>query len=746
MVFPKLNTKASNTLKINDFSGGINLRDGLTEILDNQSTDVTNMYWKDGIMKTRPASDFKYQIPHDGFKPTFDGEYERKGIKTENATTVMSGKLYRMVSRHDGYYKSLDERVSHLSFAWVNGSSKKILPSITSETGTQFDNYFVVQHKQKIFCFCKVGSSEAKIYKLNMNVWNEITSDVYSSNSVTDYIYNPIVVTHAKPTGNVFDTSDTLKEYGAVMFEGYNLMSDYYRMIYSTVNKELLSKYPETGHPMEYGLLQRTLGENYKGKKVSVKITRKDGLSFTHSVTIENKIEGGKTAYNIEQTNRGDNIYLCVFDSNVIFLNSPTVSPGGVLTPATVKEEDYVEDNMEITAPYVRTVREIEKVFDMTQSQWFGGDALGISGGTRLFLCGNTNDDDKSLVLWSGLDNPLYFPENCYAYVGNSNQAVTGFGRQNDTLVIFKERETYYTQYMQNTNITAEDLINQNVVDYAASSVYFPMVQLHPNIGCDLPDTIQLCRNRLVWASTTGKVYTLMSQNQYSERNIYEISEMIENKLIKESLLSSCACDWNGYYLLFAGNSVYAMDYNSYGYAYASSYNKTEDANVKIPWWYWTLNNNVSSAFTVDNDVVLCALNGTGIPENISQYFYLFDEEKTHDSGKDSEYEILSSFTSKLFEFGEPNRRKSIDCINISFGNNDGQAITVQAISDDGIDETSFILDSGETDNRLSGYITSKAIYPMLPQICRLAVTIKCTGHLAVDGMSIKYRVTGGIR
>ena len=732
MVFPKLNTKASNTLKINDFSGGINLRDGLTEILDNQSTDVTNMYWKDGIMKTRPASDFKYEIPHDGFKPTSAGQNFTE-TKVENATIIMAGELYRMVSRHDYYLKSMDghewhSEVSHLSFAWVNGIEYEALPTITSETGTTFENYFVVQHKKDIFCFCKTSDNEGVIYKLGTDTWAKVNEDE---------MYAPIIMTHAKPQDSFRPSVETVIADGGTLVEGYNLLSGTYRMIYSTVNKRLLGTWGQDppAHLMRgYRFMNNMSDPKLAGKTVIVKITNSNGKVYEHKVTLNGELV-------IEQENRGDGIYLKVVSTIFEFLKSPT---GGDI--AVVTEEDYVEDNMEVIAPYLITEKETQKVFDMTQSEWFGGDALGISGGTRLFLCGNKNDDEKSLVLWSGLDDPLYFPENCYAYVGNSNQAVTGFGRQNDTLVIFKERETYYTQYMQNTNITAEDLINQNVVDYAASSVYFPMVQLHPNIGCDLPDTIQLCRNRLVWASTTGKVYTLMAQNQYSERNIYELSGMIENKLIKESLLNSCACDWNGYYLLFAGNSVYAMDYESYGYVYASSYNKTEDANIKIPWWYWTLNNNVSSAFTVDNDVVLCTLNGVGVPENISQYFYLFDEEKTHDSGKDSEYEILSSFTSKLFDFNEPNRRKNIDCINISFGNNDGEPITVVVTSDSGEDEQTISLDSGEDDNRLSGYITSKAIYPILPQICRLAVTIKCSGHLAVDGMSIKYRVTGGIR
>ena len=34
---------------------------------------------------------------------------------------------------------------------------------------------------------------------------------------------------------------------------------------------------------------------------------------------------------------------------------------------------------------------------------WFGGDAAGISGGSRVFLGANTDEKEKSLVIWLSL-------------------------------------------------------------------------------------------------------------------------------------------------------------------------------------------------------------------------------------------------------------------------------------------------------------------------------------------------------
>lgn len=736
MVFPKLNPKSSSTLKINDFSGGINLRDGLSEILDDQSTDCVNMYWRDGIMKTRPAKFLSYNIPFDDFQPV-DAGRQLTDQKLENATAIFGGEIYRLVSRHDSYFNRptsdmpRNSEVSHISFYWAGKENYYNLPSITSDADTTFSNYFAVQHKKDLFCFVETNDGGI-IYKLyddgSVLKWNKLDSED---------MYVPLVITHCQPNNsNLVADLNVLRSDGGVMVEGYNILSPYYKMVYSTVRRTNLYQKSTSdttkGNIMRYQLLFRNSGQ-FAGKKVTAQITDKLGNVYTHTVTLNGTPNAN------EEKSPGDNLYMRVSAGCIFFSDSQNGDA------VFIDESKYVEDNLVITAPYENSQSDLKKVFGMTRSVWFGGDALGLSGGTRLFLCGNTQNEEKSLVMWSGLDNPLHFSKNCYAYVGNSNQAVTGFGRQNETLVIFKERETYYTQYMQNTSISAEDLINQSVVDYSASSVYFPMIQLNSEIGCDLPDTVTLCRNRLVWTCGSGKVYTLISQNQYSEMNIYEISGMIENKLAKQNLVNSKACEWKGYYLLFAENSVYAMDYNSYGYVYAASYGKNEDANIKIPWWYWD-NIEADNVFSTDGSVVICALKEAEVPFDLRQCFYLLDEEKTQDTDLNGEYQIQSSFTSKLFDLGEPNRRKNIDFINISFGNNGGHPITVQTITDSGTDEQTVYLESPENEKRLAGYITSRAIYPVIPQVCRAAVKIKCSGPLAVDNMTIKFRLTGGIR
>lgn len=728
MRFPAINKQPLRSVTVPKLSGGTNLRDAVTMVEDNQLTDSKNMWFKGNILKTRPGLKTNCLLEFDGFNPGLGGREEEQ-IKAENATYVKDGRLYRLVSRHTAFRYSndgndLNDQISHIQFFWVSDTEdEKIeLPAITGPEKTCFTNYFVAQHKKDIFCFCKTSDNEGVIYKLGTDTWAEVEEkDIHKP-----LIYSHCVVTSKSDGG-----------FKGTQIEGLNILGNVYRMIYSTVNKSLLDNSDENStHFMTYTVPfsgEKNAIDNVE-RVLKVKITQPDGYVVTHTV----KREGAEW---VEDGYKSDNLQLTLgqIGGGNLLINFMS-KDGGI---ATVKASDYIEDNMEIIAPYYLEPEIPNKVFSMTQSEWFGGDALGISGGTRLFLCGNTNDEEKSLVLWSGLDNPLYFPENCCAYVGNSNQAVTGFGRQNDTLVIFKERETYYTQYMRNSDITAQNLIDQSVVDYAASSVYFPMIQLHPNIGCDLPDTVQLCRNRLVWACSDGNVYTLMSEDQYSERNIYCISDMIKRKL-KNETGKAYSADWNGHYMLFYGSHIYVMNYESYGYVYASSYNKTSDAQLMIPWWYWELPES-----SVPQTVFVCA----GAPLLVfsssaagTLTVSVFDE-RTFTDNTGEKKEIPSMFVTKIFDFGAPHYFKNVTLINAAFGNNGARPISTFFVTEQGEEEseTLMLTESGE-DEYSPDFVHNRQLRPSLGPINRIGFKAECTGYMSLDSISLYYRLLGGAR
>lgn len=705
MRLPIKNKQPSHILSLPDLAGGLNMRDGLSEVLDNQLTDCENMWWHEGVLKTRPGLyQNKTQIKLD--KENGIPLYKIRCHNCYNTVTGIKGQLCSIAQGEK------------IIFFWNYGNTISQIQPLKEFA----QNYFVCQYSNKLYCF----TTNRKIYSYNIALndleeWKEVTESE---------MYIPTVMMQCKKHKSADISSEQIS---GVMLEGYNVLSNYYKMSYNSYNPDIVTE-DNQKHPMQYHVLKNITG--YNGYVFKVEFNY-NGKVYTHQVTISGGV--GK-----ETTCLEDGLRIEVWKNRVTFFDkNNTIATISNKQDANATITSTGEDDIVITAPYIWSLKEKEKIFNMTQCEWFGGSA-GLAGGTRLFLCGNSKANNADLVIWSGLNNPLYFPENSYFYVGNETGAVTGFGKQSDKLIIFKENETWFTQYVQNTSITAADLVNQNVIDFASSSVYFPLTLINSNIGCPYPDTIQLCRNRLVWLGNNNNVYSLVSDNQYNERSVLTVSEMVKRKiqeLAPKSSSSITACDWNGYYCLFIGDDMLLMDYNSYGYTYIAGHSKTEDANVRIPWYCWKIGKG-KKMMTIGDVLSLVDIENKG-----EEYFinsYRFDLKENVDKSIDTQQEIYSSFTTKMFDFGLPHIRKNIEQINVQLGNNGGEEILVHIVTENGIDETVVFTDGKETQNYTAAYITSRALYPCIKQVIKMGLKLKCKGCLAVDSLIIKYRITTG--
>ncbi len=740
MKYPSINKQPRREVNIPELSGGVNFRDSISNVLDNQLTDCLNVWWQDGALRTRPC-----------FKTN-----ENMKIQNSRLTSVersIGFKVFPEITKDGAVLVSYTElegdafdykKYRQYVFLWwqsENGISQ--LPGVRPEAILDWAiKFFIVEKDGVLYCYFQNGEIHKLDYTKDNANWKKLTDED---------IYAPLVVTHCLPNGSILMTNEEILANG-VQVDGYNLLGNRYKMIYSTVNPYILTDDTSTHFAM-YTLLHNVHDGTHVGEKIEVKITDANGKEWPHSITIQS----ASMVWEEELNPPGDGLRLRV-SGKMLFIYDEDGKK-------KFTKDDYVEDNMEIIAPCNNTKENINKIFNMSHSIWFGGSANGISDGSRLFLCGNTNENEQALVVWSGLNNPTYFPENNYAYVGNKAQAVKAFGKQDDKLVIFKPNETYYTYYVQNNNITADDLVNQSVVDYQANSVYFPMIQLNGAIGCDMPDTVQLCRNRLVWANSNGKVYTLVSTNQYSEMSIYEASQMIERKIREanytaEQFATAQSCDFAGHYVLIIGQYAYVMDYNSYGYQYVYGHLKNEDANIKIPWYVWKLIGNMYVCFG-ENIATFSFLNGEdaqhrwltatvlskdnvgGVDEwlDITPHT-LENEEKVYIETTP----IKSTLTTKLFDFGVPHYRKNIDRVSIAFGNNGGTPITVRFVTDVGTEEEIVYLSGSELTAYTPAYVTVKHFNPCIRAHTRFGIQIECDGILAVDAVNLLYRLLGGVR
>lgn len=736
---PVMNYRAQNTVRIPDLMGGINTRDALSMINDNQLTDSLNMWWYDGALKTRPGTSNTGSVTVAGYD-----EYIEPKVTDVYICKYRLFYYYLYGTRREGEYS---EKGFCETCFWLQGEDNiVVLPVLKGERVN-----FICKKNNTIYAF----ADSYKIWKLEFKAGTTDRVSDWQEATEKDY-YVPLVIGDCKfiENGGGNPTRTEVIANG-VMYEGYNILGNYYKMEYSMYNplcKNVDTDHAKPWHYAYYGLLNDVFENNkYVGMNIEATITLSDGTTETLKVKITEHSPYEADPKDIGPIYDGD-LRLMVTGTTIHFCdtNCNTIE---------VYEGFYPNNNLVIKVPYIPDNRDEmrKKLFNMTQCTWFGGASAGLKGGTRLFLCGNKNEKEKALVMWSGLNEPLYFSENTYFYVGDSTQAVTGFGKQSDMLVIFKERGAgmYYTQYVRNENITAQDLINQKVIDYSASNVYFPLIAIHDTIGCDIPSSIQLCRNRLVWANSDGKVYTLVSNNQYSERNVYCVSDMIGNKLKQkfidlEDLNNVFSADWEGHYLLFIDNSVFVMDYESYGYVYIASHTKTEDAQKKIPWWYWEFNNVDSGYGDYKIRAVIQVKDRLFVvkyPEEPNGLFCDFEiEELAVCQDTDSSVPIHSMLQTKLFDFSMPAYKKNVQRVNLSLGNNGGEPIRVEFITEYGSEEQEIIVDGEQTEAHTAGYITSRAVFPCTKSVKSFGVRLSCEGNMAANGMSLDYVILGGAR
>ena len=759
----KISITPTRRLGIDELSGGVNYRDGLSLVKNNQLTDVKNMEYKNGMLRPRP-----------GFACADSDEFVNEEYSNTTDVKIYTKKENYRIIDGETYFLTVIQDSRGLNFRHCNGEKTHEVVQITAEELPKVDyTCNIFQFGADIYCICS-GYYEGEttpyyIFKVaeKDGKWEYERIDKTKTNNV----YVPTVMINGKPMQ---------KETTGDMFEGYSILFPFAKYVYDTSIEDsvgetaarfYLPEKPVKGSRivLEYpnvvtnGVVVHALqiGEDGNGAECDKPIDDPSGKHFPTEDHLNLRYDG-KENY----------VSLTVYD--------------------------YVEKNKEIEYIPSKLVRNIititvelelkketvEKVTNMTFSEWFGGGSEGIYGGIHLFMSGNTNEADKSLVCWSDFNRPLYFSESGNAYVGDKAQRVTAFGKQGDNLFIFKEGETYATQYVSASSVTsAESVINQSVVDITDAEVSFPMTQVHGYIGCDCPDTVQLCRNRLVWANSDGRVYTLVSASQWTERSIFEVSDMVRSRLGAEGsskLKKAISADYDGKYMLFVGNNIYVMDYNSYGYAHVASYTKGDDAQANIPWWVWDLpkyrlhNNKLGeieitdeyvtpiSVISIDDSLYMWTTVATikGANKYIIPELFKAGTEKDHTpfiqflsdplSSKQEYFkdvdrrDFYCMATTKMFDFGGATIKKSVPKAEMCFGNNGGAPIRVTTITDTAESGTE-IAPEGEAEQHSAGFFSAVAIRNENKIVKSVGYRIESEGGIYLGAISLTYKVLGGI-
>ncbi|MDD6159613.1 MAG: hypothetical protein PUB51_00580 [Oscillospiraceae bacterium] len=168
-------------------------------------------------------------------------------------------------------------------------------------------------------------------------------------------------------------------------------------------------------------------------------------------------------------------------------------------------------------------------------------------------------DAQPNAVFWNSNDsvsmNPGYWPMSYYNLVGDTEDPVTGFGRQYSDLIVLSGHSV------------GKLIFDTQTVD-DRESIAFAYQQINAKTGCDLPWSIQLIENNLVFCNTYQGVHMIRSSSSAYENNVECISLNVNGSGTELGLLCDVrsagvvtSMDDDSRYWLCANGKVYLWDY-----------------------------------------------------------------------------------------------------------------------------------------------------------------------------------------
>ena len=205
-------------------------------------------------------------------------------------------------------------------------------------------------------------------------------------------------------------------------------------------------------------------------------------------------------------------------------------------------------------------------------------------------------DIQPNAYFWSGNSDikmdPSYFPFEQYQLAGSADDRITGFGKQQSFLVVFKENS------VGKTHLNTQEINGRLYID-------LPYTNVNTEIGCDLPHSIQLIENNLVFANKIRGVYFIHDTSDANENNITLISKKVNGNPDRPALLSDLSSggetsvfslDDGTHYMLAVLGHVWVWDY--------------ELSTEKDPSWFLLTNINTAGFVKDETSLYHVALDG----------------------------------------------------------------------------------------------------------------------------------------
>ena len=282
----------------------------------------------------------------------------------------------------------------------------------------------------------------------------------------------------------------------------------------------------------------------------------------------------------------------------------------------------------------------------------YGGESSGVEGGSRVFVMGNPS---KPYTYWRsdlGLNQSYgmtYFPDTAEERLDSNSERITAAAKMQGELIIFKTDSIFAVGY-----------------EFDGREVYYPVRECNSSIGCDMPGSVQLIDNKVVFANSKSGAWVLSSTSNKLENTVKPLSANINNILLKEpNLTSAVSCDFEQYYWLSVNGNTYLWDYGTTPYYNQNDY---DAAQRRLAWYKFS---NINAAdFYVGNDLYYARSNG----------IVKFVEGK-NDFGA----AIPAKVKTKAFDMGAPDLLKTFSVVYPSFAKEGNTTATISVNNEKGV-------------------------------------------------------------
>ncbi len=595
--------------------GGINTSLLDNEINDNQLSDGLNVWYYNSMLRMRPG--LMLQITQEYGKivdvyPKDGSDVLIKRAKEDGVITEERHGIYILTERTAITYNGTDLEEIPTGFEFTDGvwiryyndpakkpfTNAKLLPSVIISPVDEVDmngTIFSITGTEIFILGGKNEDGNLQTLKIvpNLVVWPFPMGE-------THVLPDSWVTTHAAKIPTLFTN---LKANGSGdSFQARNYLTPEVKVEYITDNSSLTYQLPDKNiDNAEVQIIYNPL--NFGGE-----------VLFIMMAGVTTSTSGGLTV----TLNRA---------AGTLTFNSALVNGTGAALPNMIvfySKSIYTTHN---------------PILNSNIAAWFGGNYQGQTSGDSLFLSGNPYEPNA--VYWSAVNDPYYFPINFTDYVGSPSDKVVAFGKNFSKLVIFKENSVYEKGFYYD-NVTQKQS--------------FPTNEIHVGIGCDMPNSVQIINNNLVWCNSKGGIYTIATTSRNDERVVLPLSANINKQLLantKYNLQDAVSIDTGTYYMLFVGKNVYIWDYNSTPFIDYTNMDIYKLQN-RLAWYVWSIPKTACAAFMYNNRICIGAAEDNAL--------YHFDIAQGTDDGMWYDAYIIS----KSFDFDLPFVTKQIEYLALS--------------------------------------------------------------------------------